>query len=235
MIDYGAMDMIYLLGQIRSDEVMSSDELLSILARKVDQQKRDHIESSHSIESESGIAGQTVTVKEATNSLQTQTAQTVPEGFRTEETWLDRDTLMGLTVGDRIDVRDKYGKYIGAEIVEKSRNKWKIHFISWSTAWDQWITTSDRKRIAAMGQISARKVHKTQLCDLDVDDHIMVKLPSFHEHAEYGWILGTVIERDGGQLNVQYRVHEAGGGRGTDSEENLHEYWVHADNLDECR
>ena len=146
MIDFGAMDMAYLLGQIRSDEVISHEELLSILTRKVNEQQPVLTDSkSVNLRNESSRQIQGRAFKAMAGSADTPDAvkaettgsELHSEGFRTAETWLERDEVMALTVGDRIDLRDKYGKYIAAEIVERIRDKWKIHFIAWSTAWDQ--------------------------------------------------------------------------------------------------
>jgi len=158
------------------------------------------------------------------------------QSFKSQDLFLNRDELDELRVGTKIDLRDDFGRYLKAEITkidEFNDNKIYCHYQGWSRMWDKWIDleTNEYQFITRLGQITDREVNKQQLRDLVIGDKIICKLPPYHKHHGMGWINAEIINMDKGQLNVQYKLSDDD----CDSENDFHEFWIHADNENECR
>lgn len=261
------MDLQFLLTQIRSDHIMTQQDLLSILLQKYEfdkendnhhqyktgsksspsSTKRNHhhhqklikrktigcttmqrrVSTSSNLSGISNLSGLSQ-ISAGSQDLQT---------FRTHDLYLNRNELRELDVGTKIDLRDGFGRYLKAEIIETddlNNDRLKIHFNGWSKMWDKWIDIEDLNEnqfITRYGFVTDRDIKKQQLKDLVIGDKVIIKLPSHHKHHGFGWLNAEIINMDKGQLNVQYKLSD----NDDDSGHDLHEYWIHADNLDECR
>ena len=91
---------------------------------------------------------------------------------------LTKEELRELDIGTKIDLRDGFGRYLKAEIIEiddLNDDRLKVHFNGWSKVWDKWIDIGDCNEsqfITYYGYITDRNIHKRQLKDLV----IMIKL-----------------------------------------------------------
>mmetsp|Transcript_64291 Transcript_64291/g.102372 ORF Transcript_64291/g.102372 Transcript_64291/m.102372 type:complete len:161 (+) Transcript_64291:2-484(+) len=158
---------------------------------------------------------------------------------------LSKEELNALTVGSKLDVRDDFGRFLQAQIIETDEfkpHRVKVHFIGWSAVWDKWMEIDVRsdgyQLITHLGNITERDIRKEQIRDIGIGDTVIIKLPSYHKHHGVGWISAKIIDMDKGQLNVQYKLsddEDAGAFSGNRENSDIHEFWVHADNLNECR
>ena len=166
-------------------------------------------------------------------------SNTENSGFTTQDLLLSKEELKELDIGTKIDLRDGFGRYLKAEIIEiddLNDDRLKIHFNGWSKVWDKWIDIGDSNEaqcITHYGYITDRCIHKQQLRDLVIGDKVIIKLPPYHKHHGFGWMNAEIINMDKGQLNVQYKLSDDDDDEYSESD--LHEYWIHADNIDECR
>ena len=285
LIDFARMDLEFLLTQIRSDHIMTQQDLLSILLQKYEFDKSNDNHHQYKTERKSTTKpkhrqkllkrktiGSTTTIDNNNNnknnnidprlmqrrvsnssnlsgisnlsglsalsagSCKSNTNQD-SQIFTTVDLHLNKDELRQLNIGTYLDVRDGFGRYLKAEIIQlddMNDNRLKIHFNGWSKMWDKWIDIGDSNEcqcITRYGSVTDREIKKQQLKDLVIGDKVIIKLPSHHKHHGVGWINAEIINMDKGQLNVQYKLND----NDDDSENDLHEYWVHADNINECR
>eukprot|EP00486_Rosalina_sp_Unknown_P012697 CAMPEP_0201596888 /NCGR_PEP_ID=MMETSP0190_2-20130828/193481_1 /ASSEMBLY_ACC=CAM_ASM_000263 /TAXON_ID=37353 /ORGANISM="Rosalina sp." /LENGTH=378 /DNA_ID=CAMNT_0048057507 /DNA_START=114 /DNA_END=1251 /DNA_ORIENTATION=+ len=291
LIDFYNMDLEFLLTQIRSDHIMTQQDLLSILLQKYEFDKRNDNHHQYKTGSKSKsknyhnkltkrkTIGPTTRInlyhssplrlkKDKDNFFDQRRVSTSsnlsgvsnlsglsglsqlsagreykinPETFTTGDLYLNREELSKLDVGTKIDLRDGFGRYLKAEIIELddlNDDRLKIHFKGWSKMWDKWIDIGDSneyKFITRYGSVTDREIHKQQLKDLVIGDKVIMKLPSYHKHHGFGWMNAEIINMDKGQLNVQYKLDVHLSDDDDDSENDIHEYWIHADNIDECR
>eukprot|EP01084_Bolivina_argentea_P035246 65395_1 len=123
------MDIEFLLVDVRSDHVMTHQDLLSILLQKYEYDKEVKMEllKEETQPNQDRIIAVTTTGMCNENCL-----------FRTEDMYLKLEQLQALTVGSHIDLRDTFGRYLKAEIIETNGNKLKIHFVGWNAMWDRW-------------------------------------------------------------------------------------------------
>lgn len=237
LLDFTQMDVEYLLTVVRCDHIMHEKDLLAVLAQKYenDQAKMKRSVSSPLKENRS-ITLQRNVCKLNDRSLSesniSSSKHESDETFKSNEIMLNRNELTSIRVGYQMDIRDGFGKYLKAEVIEVQRDRIKISFIGWNSMWDKWLDIGQEHMLMApLGAITDRQINKMQLRDLGIGEKVIIKLPTYHKHAHFGWINAEIINMDKGQLNVQYHLKEERDLDGND----IHEYWVHADNIDECR
>merc|ERR1712048_642687 len=122
------------------------------------------------------------------------------EVYQSKEMMLSVEELEGIGAGYQMDVRDEFGKYLKAKVVEVERDRIKISFVGWKKMWDKWMDVeNDRHLMALFGSISDRQINKMQLKKLGIGDKVMIQMPAYHEHAAYGWMNAEIINMDKGQ------------------------------------
>eukprot|EP01084_Bolivina_argentea_P147458 257986_1 len=212
IIDFCEMDIEYLLTNVRNDCIMTHQDLLSILLQKYEHDKtyKQKITSPLRLNTNKNNINNKINTNNELNS---------------------KSFCIG--IGNKIDLRDNFGRYLKAEIIEseENNNKVKIHYIGWNSMWDKWINIqSDSHLIANFGSITDREIQKVQLQHLVIGDKVIIKLPQYHKHHKFGWISAEIIDMDKAQLNVQYKITI------DERHQNMnYQFWVHADNVDECR
>merc|ERR1712228_305513 len=123
-----------------------------------------------------------------------------------------------LKVNDKIDHRDRVGRFVFGTIIDKQGSNLKIHHDGWSKKWDEWCDyTKELHRVAAAGSISKRPAHRFK--NLKKKDYVDVN-PLRHP----GWKCGEIrrLDEKSGQVQVVYECAEKN-----------YLYWVHLDNANE--
>ena len=130
------------------------------------------------------------------------------------------EEVNNLQINDKIDHRNKNGKFVKAIIINKIGSKCYIHY----EGEDETHTiTSDciqrRRRFAKYGSISSRPAG-SRLAHLSIESPVDINPLLAHP----GWTCGTIQNMDDESGQVQVKVYNVN---------NLKSYWTHLDNSDE--
>ena len=133
--------------------------------------------------------------------------------------------ILSLRVGDKVDHRDKFGRFLYATIKEKYGDRQlKVHYDNFDNQWDEWTDFEDEYyRFAKAGSISRRPIHDYNFQNIKVGDYVDFN-PGL-QHPGIGWKSVEVLKFDNksGQVLVVYQ--------GPDDQN--HEFWTHLDNREE--
>eukprot|EP01084_Bolivina_argentea_P260431 439798_1 len=140
-----------------------------------------------------------------------------------------------LNIGDKIDRRDKMGKWCSAKVIDQNKDTFKIHYEEWDSKYDVWSDSKTEINLfTAFRSISKRKAHK--FTELTVGDYVDIN-PLFYKNYQLffsdEWKTGRIVNLDAksGQVEVVYqRVSGAWSLYWSDSF-----IWVHLDNKTEIR
>eukprot|EP01084_Bolivina_argentea_P060615 110729_1 len=133
--------------------------------------------------------------------------------FDTHLTLSEANTLK---VKDKVDHRDRVGRYVLGTIVEKSGTNIKIHYNGWSRKWDEWCNYSNNhelNRLAKPTTISKRPAHRFK--PIRKGDYIDINPTMRHP----GWTGGKIrrLDKHSGQVQIVYEVDKR------------YLYWAHLD------
>eukprot|EP01083_Nonionella_stella_P140141 429089_1 len=133
------------------------------------------------------------------------------------------DTVMQLSVGDKIDYRDSFGRFLSATVLEKNGSTLKIHCDRWVCGDDVWSDiNTELHRFAPVGSISLRPSHRPYFSALKKGDY--VDFGNGQSNWKAATIIGFDTKHKSGQVQVRYHDQQPA---------NLNLYWTHLDNVDE--
>eukprot|EP01084_Bolivina_argentea_P240173 403561_1 len=124
-----------------------------------------------------------------------------------------------LQVHDKLDHRDRVGRFVYGTVVDIQGTNIKIHYDGWSRKWDTWSDYNvEIHRFAYAGSVSKRPAHRFK--QLQKGDYIDIN-PT-HTHSE--WKCGEIrrFDEKSGQIQVSY-----------ESLDTNVMYWAHLDNINE--
>eukprot|EP01084_Bolivina_argentea_P038422 71025_1 len=156
------------------------------------------------------------------NNIQQTMNNNIQQTFTTD-TQITVNELSRLNVGDAVDYRDGYGRFILCQILRKKDNFFALRFDSeyYGTSFDEECNyVSNANNFARSGSISRRPSHKGE-----INKYAKVKINPLRKHP--GWRVGQVrnIDPKSGQVQVLYHVNSTKNAL----------YWAHLDNSEEMQ
>eukprot|EP01084_Bolivina_argentea_P240172 403559_1 len=124
-----------------------------------------------------------------------------------------------LQVHDKLDHRDRVGRFVYGTVVDIQGTNIKIHYDGWSRKWDTWSDYSNAlTRFANPGSISNRPAHR--FMQLKKGDYVDINPSGRHP----GWKVAEIrrLDHKSGQVQVVY-----------ESLDKNYLYWTHLDNHQE--
>jgi len=120
-----------------------------------------------------------------------------------------------LKVGDKVDHRDKVGRFLSAEVKAREGTLLLMHYEGWDPKWDEWCDFSKEVgRFAAHKSISKRPTRMQGVCKGLKVRYLCVGVGR--------WVDAIVVKVDEGQVQVVYQMYG----------QNLTR-WAHLDNTEE--
>jgi len=118
-----------------------------------------------------------------------------------------------LQIGDKVDHRDKVGRWLSAEVKDKKPGRMLIHYTEWADKWDEWSDLAWKGKAAARfakhGSISERAAHR--MLEVDVNHSVRYCEPATRE-----WVVAQVVSMDANSGQVRVAYQQPGGSKKTD-------------------
>ena len=123
-----------------------------------------------------------------------------------------------LKVGDKVDYRNKSGKFIYSTVSQKSGDRLRIELDKYGQSSKANFKT-EYYRFAVAGSISRRPAYRFRDPAFKIDDHVRINLNLRHQSS--GWTDAQIVRLDdkSGQIGVKYK-HKL----------KYYTYWIHGDN-----